>query len=85
MHNTFYHTLNSLLIGLVGCGLTSHTAIFQLYSDGTDVQFQNFDLLQGTIHHGLLGIFNVPRLPRHKHRDVHRRLLPPCHQRTHAR
>ena len=32
----------------VDCGLTSHSAIFQLYSDGTDVQFPNFDLLPGT-------------------------------------
>ena len=30
---------------VVDCGLTSHSAIFQLYSDGTDVQFPNFDLL----------------------------------------
>ena len=28
--------------------LTSHSAIFQLYSDGTDVQFPNFYLLPGT-------------------------------------
>ena len=27
---------------LVGCGLTSHSAIFQLYSDGTVVQFSKF-------------------------------------------
>ena len=33
---------------LVGCGLTSHSAIFQLYGDGTVVQFPNFDLLPGT-------------------------------------
>ena len=33
---------------VVDCGLTSHSAIFQLYSDGTDVQFPNFDLLSGT-------------------------------------
>ena len=33
---------------VVDCGLTSHSAIFQLYSDGTDVQFPNFDLLPGT-------------------------------------
>ena len=32
----------------VDIGLTSHSAIFQLYSDWTDVQFQNFDLLPGT-------------------------------------
>ena len=73
------------LVGwLVGCGLTSHSAIFQLYSDGTAVQFQNFDLLSGTQHHGQLGVFSVPSLPRHGHRDVRRRLLPPCHQRAHT-
>ena len=33
---------------VVDCGLMSHSAIFQLYSDGTDVQFPNFDLLPGT-------------------------------------
>ena len=35
---------------VVDCGLTSHSAIFQLYNDGTctDVQFPNFDLLPGT-------------------------------------
>ena len=42
--------LNLLLVVVVvvDCGLTSHSAIFQLYSDGTDVQFPNFDLLPGT-------------------------------------
>ena len=35
-------------VDVVDCGLTSHSAIFQLYSDGTDVQFPNFDLLPGT-------------------------------------
>ena len=33
---------------LVGCGFRSHSAIFKLYSDGTVVQFPNFDLLPGT-------------------------------------
>ena len=33
---------------VVDYGLTSHSAIFQLYSEGTDVQFPNFDLLPGT-------------------------------------
>ena len=69
----------------VDWGLTSHSAIFQLYSDGTDVQFPNFDLLPGTQRHGQLGVFSVPSLPRHGHRDVRRRLLPPCHQRAHTR
>ena len=40
--------VNSKIIQFVDCGLTSHSAIFQLYSDGTDVQFPNFDLLPGT-------------------------------------
>ena len=70
---------------LVGFGLTSHSAIFQLYSDGTVVQFPNFDLLPGTQRHGQLGVFSVPSLPRHGHRDVRRLLLPPCHQRVHTR
>ena len=58
---------------LVGCGLASHSAIFQLYSDGIVVQFRNFDLLPGTQRHGQLGVFSVPSLPRHGHRDVRRR------------
>ena len=33
---------------IVECGLTSHSVIFQLYSDGRDVQFPNFDLLPVT-------------------------------------
>ena len=33
---------------LVGCGLTSHSAIFLLYSDGTVVRYQNLDMLLGT-------------------------------------
>ena len=37
-----------MLLIVFDCGLTSHSAIFQLYSDGTDVQFPNFDLLPGT-------------------------------------
>ena len=37
-----------VVVVVVDCGLTSHSAIFQLYSDGTDVQFPNFDLLPGT-------------------------------------
>ena len=34
---------------LVGCSLTSHSAIFQLYSDRTVVKFPNFDMLPGTM------------------------------------
>ena len=64
------------------CGLTSHSAILQLYSDGTDVQFPN---TAGHPRHGQLGVFSVPSLPQHGHRDVRRRLLPPCHQRAHTR
>ena len=41
-----FHFRSQLL--LLICGLTSHSAIFQLYSDGTDVQFPNFDVLPGT-------------------------------------
>ena len=37
-----------VVVVVVDCGLTSHSAIFQLYSDGTDVQFPNFELLLGT-------------------------------------
>ena len=48
----------------VGCCLTSHSAIFQLYSDGTVVQIPNLDLLLGTQRHGQLGVFSVPSLPR---------------------
>ena len=47
---------------------------FQLYSDGTVVQFPNFDLLPGTQRHWQLGVFSVPNLPRQGHRDVRRRL-----------
>ena len=58
----------------VGCGLTSHTAIFQLYSDETVVQFPNFDLLPGTQRHRQLRVFSMPSLPGHGHRDIRRRL-----------
>ena len=57
---------------LVGCGLTSHSTIFQLYSDRTVVQFPNFPLLLGTRRHGQLGVFSVPTLILHEHRDVRR-------------
>ena len=40
--------LSNRFIVVVDCDLTSHSAIFQLYSDRTDVQFPNFDLLLGT-------------------------------------
>ena len=46
-----------------GCGLMSHSAIFQLYSDGTVVQFLNFDLLPGTQRHGQLEVLSVLSLP----------------------
>ena len=42
---------------LVSCGLTSHSAIFQLYIDGTDVQFSNLVLLPGTHAMGSHGSF----------------------------
>ena len=67
---------------LVGCCcLKSHSAISQLYSDATAVQFPNFNPLPGTQRHGQLGVLSVPSLPRHGHQDVRRRILPPCHQR----
>ena len=75
----------SVGVWLVGCVFTSHSAIFQLYSDGTVVQFPNFDLLPCTQRHGQLGVLNVPSLPRHGHRDVRRGLLPPCYQSAHTR
>ena len=31
-----------VVVVVVDCGLTSHSAIFQLYSDGTDVQISKF-------------------------------------------
>ena len=55
---------------LVSCGLTSHSVIFQRYSDGTVVQFPNLDLLPGTQCHGQLGGFNMPSLPWCGHRDI---------------
>ena len=44
----FHDDRCKLVDWLVGCGLTSHSMIFQLYSDGTVVQFPNVDLLPGT-------------------------------------
>ena len=64
---------------LVGCDLTSHSAIFQLYSDGTVVQFQKLHLLRDTQRHGQLGAFRLPSLPWHGQRDVR------SHQRVRAR
>ena len=50
--NQFKHDIHPrkyvVVVVVVVCSLTSHSAIFQLYSDGTDVQFPNFDLLPGT-------------------------------------
>ena len=48
---------------MVGYGFTLHSAICQLYSDGTVVQLLNLDLLPGTQHHVQLGIFSVPSHP----------------------
>ena len=59
---------------LVWFVVTSHSATFQLYSDRKIVQFPNLDLLPGSQCHGQLGVFSVPSLPRHGHRDVWRRL-----------
>ena len=72
--SSFSVLASSNIFRLVGCGLTSHSAIFQLYSDWTVVQFSNFDLLPGTQRHGQLGVLRVPNLPRHGHRDVQWRL-----------
>ena len=80
-----YDVLHYCHVVVVDCGLTSHSAIFQLYSDGTDVQFSKFWPAAGHPRHGQLGVFSVPSLPRHGHRDARRRLLPPCHQRAHTR
>ena len=82
LHMYVSQNLQTDSIWLVGCGLTSHSAIFQLYSDGTVVQFPKFDLLPGNQRNGQLGVFSVPSLPQHGHRDVRRRLKPPCHSRT---
>ena len=43
-----YFSKKLVSVVVVDYGLTSHSAIFQLYRDGTDVQFPNFDLLPGT-------------------------------------
>ena len=39
-------------VRMVGCDLTSHSAIFQLCSDWTIVQFPNLDLLPDAQIHG---------------------------------
>ena len=54
--------------------LTSHWAIFQLYSDGTVVQYSKFWPAAGHLTPLAARIFSVPSLPRHGHRDVRRRL-----------
>ena len=47
------------------CGLSPHSAIFQLHSDETVVHFPNLDLLPDTQHHhGQIGVFYIPSLPR---------------------
>ena len=51
----FYYHYFVVVVVVVDCGLTSHSAIFQLYSDGTGVQFPNFDLLPGTHAMGSYG------------------------------
>ena len=42
-------------VGWLVVVLKSHSAIFQIYSDGTVVKFPNFDLLPGIQCHGQLG------------------------------
>ena len=82
----YLHVASGLLVDwLDGWGLTSHSAIFQLYSDERVVQFPNLDLLTGTQCHRQQGVFSVTSLPRHRHQDIWRCLLPPCHQRAHTR
>ena len=85
MRQTFSANWGRMIGWLIGCGLISHSVIFQLYSDRTVVQFPNLDLLPGTQRHGALGVFSMLSLPQHGHQDVRRRLLPPCHQRAHTR
>ena len=48
-HDMAEYQLNIIkLVGwFVGCGLTSHSAIFQLHSDGTDVQISKFSPAAG--------------------------------------
>ena len=71
---------------VVDCGLTSHSAIFQLYSDVRDkCPVSKFWPAAGHPRHGQLGVFSLPSLPRHGHRDIRRRLLPHCHQRANTR
>ena len=60
------------IVVVVDCGLTSHSAIFQLYSDGTDVRFQILTCCRAPTP---WAAFSVPSLPRHGHRDVWRRLF----------
>ena len=43
--------------GRFGWGLTSHSAIFQLYSDKTVVKLPNLDLLPATQRYGQLGVY----------------------------
>ena len=64
MSNLFKYKHNRFSnVWLVGCGLTSHSAIFQLFSNGRVVQFPNLYLLLGTQCHRQLGFFSVPSLP----------------------
>ena len=76
----FYVTLtifSHISTWIVGCGLTSHSAIFQLYCDGTIVQFPNLDLLPDTQCHGQQGVFS---LPWHGHRKAHMLWGPVCQE-----
>ena len=52
--------------------LFPYLSLFQLYSDGTVVQFRNLDLLPGTKCHGQLRVFSVPSQPRNGHWDIQR-------------
>ena len=63
LSNINQYEKNKIIKYVHGCGFTSHSAIFQLHSDETVVQFPNFDLLPGTQRHGQLRVFSVPNLP----------------------
>ena len=64
------------------CGSTSHSAIFQLYKDKTDVQFPNIDLLPDTY---TKGSFTCPDTGTRKSRDIFDLLaikMPTCSEST---
>ena len=60
--------------GLVCCGLTLHSLIFQLYSKRTCVRFTNLELLPGTQRNGELGVFNKSIITWRGYQDIRRRV-----------